>query len=254
MKTTLIDVHKENLSDHPQAICFINPKHELYHMKVEWLEEQFKSGLRIKLLYIEGQKRPVGFIEYLPGEHCWRAVDAEGYMFIHCLWTNGKKFQHQGLGTELIQAVEADAAGMKGVATITSDASFMASQAIFEKNGYTLIETSGREQLLSKNFGPHQLPSLRNWQNELKKYQGLHILYSRQCPWVARFIHEVQPVLEEYQLDPVITEIKTPAEAQHAPSVYAVFNLIHDGKLLADRYISTTRFRNIIKKECKALI
>ena len=249
MKTTLFAVNKDNLSEHPQSICFINPKHELYHKKVEWLHEQFEHGLKIQLLYIEGQKKPVGFVEYLPGEQCWRAVDAEGYMFIHCLWTNGKKFQHQGLGSQLLEAVEAEAAGMRGIASITSDAAFMASRALFEKNGYSVAETSGREQLMVKNFGSNPLPKLRNWQDELEKYQGLHILYSRQCPWVARFIEEVKPILAEHQIEPIITELQTAAEAQHAPSVYAVFNLIYNGKLLADRYISTTRFRNILKKE-----
>lgn len=34
-----------------------------------------------------------------------------------------------------------------------------------------------------------------------------------------------------------------------APSIYATFNLINNGKLLADHYISLTRFNNIIKKE-----
>ncbi len=249
MNTRLVTVNKNNLSEHPQSICFINPKHELYHKKVEWLHEQFEHGLKIQLLYIEGEKKPVGFVEYVPGEQCWRAVDAKGYMFIHCLWTNGKKFQHQGLGSQLLEAVEAEAAGMRGVASITSDAAFMASRELFEKNGYSVAETSGREQLMVKSFGSAPLPKLRDWHGELEKYQGLHIIYSRQCPWVARFIEEVKPILAEHQLEPVITELKTAAKAQQAPSAYAVFNLIYNGKLLADRYISTTRFRNILKKE-----
>jgi hypothetical protein len=45
-----------------------------------------------------------------------------------------------------------------------------------------------------------------------------------------------------------ITELKTPKQAQEAPSVYSVFTLIKDGKILADHYISSTRFRNILKK------
>jgi hypothetical protein len=138
---------------------------------------------------------------------------------------------------------------MRGVASITSDAAFMASRALFEKSGYSVTETSGREQLVVKSFGSNPMPKLRDWHGELEKYQGLHIVYSRQCPWVARFIEEVKPVLAEYQLEPVITELKTAAHAQHAPSLYAVCNLIYNGKLLADRYISTTRFRNIVKKE-----
>jgi hypothetical protein len=46
-----------------------------------------------------------------------------------------------------------------------------------------------------------------------------------------------------------VTRLKTPKEAQNGPSVYSVFNLIHDGNILADRYVSKTRFNNIVKKE-----
>jgi hypothetical protein len=30
------------------------------------------------------------FIEYIPGEQAWRAVHADGYLLIHCLWVVGK--------------------------------------------------------------------------------------------------------------------------------------------------------------------
>ncbi|MBN2382202.1 GNAT family N-acetyltransferase [bacterium] len=249
--THIIEVTRVNISQHPQAICFINPKHELYPRKIEWLEDQFKNGLKIKLLYLEGEKKPIGFIEYVPGEYCWRSVNAKGYMFIHCLWINGKKYQHQGLGALLIEEVEHDAQdqNMLGVAVVTSAQSFMATQAIFVKNGYEPVSKSGKEQLLAKRFKKGPLPSINDWESELKSHQDLTIIYSRQCPWVARFIEEVKPILEQKHLKPTIIELKTAAEAQKAPSLYSAFNLIYKGKLLADRYISPTRFLNIVKKD-----
>lgn len=75
------------------------------------------------------------------------------------------------------------------------------------------------------------------------------MIYSNQCPWVARFVEEVKPILKEKGLNPAIIELKSAKEAQKAPSLYSAFNLIYNGKLLADRYISTTRFKNIIEKE-----
>ena len=48
-----------------------------------------------------------------------------------------------------------------------------------------------------------------------------------------------------------LTELKSAKEAQNAPSIYASFNLIYNGKLLADHYISNRRFENIINKEIK---
>jgi len=240
-----------NLSDHPQVICFINPKHEFYSKKIDWLKEQFNNGLKIKLLYLNGEKRPIGFIEYIPGENCWRSVNAKGYMFIHCLWTNGKKHQGQGLGRLLLDEVEKDSADMLGVVAITSDKSFMTDRQIFIKNGYNIISESGKDQLVLKQFKKGSLPSINNWQAELEKYKGLSIIYSKQCPWVARFIEEVKPFLQEHNLDPKIIEIVKPSQAQKAPSLYSVFNLVYEGRLLADRYISTTRFMNIIRKELK---
>jgi hypothetical protein len=251
MKSSIVEINPENIADHPSVICFINPKNETYHNKVDWLKEQFENGLKIKLLYLEGEKKPVGFIEYIPGEFCWRSVSATGYMFIHCLWTNGKKYQHQGLGKLLLDEVAKDAQDMQGIAVITSDKAFMTTKNIFLKNGYTLVEESGKEQLIAKQFNDGPLPKINDWEKELEKYQGLHMLYSKQCPWVARFIEEVKPFLEQENLHPTITEINTPEEAQKAPSVYSVFNLIYNGKLLSDRYISTTRFMNIVKKEIK---
>ena len=123
LESEIVDVSMDNLSEHPQVICFINPKHEFYHKKVDWLKEQFNNGLKIKLLYLKGEKRPIGFVEYIPGEYCWRSVSAKGYRFIHCLWTNGKKYQHQGLGTLLIQEVERNSEKMSGVVAVTSDKS-----------------------------------------------------------------------------------------------------------------------------------
>ncbi len=251
LEKKFVEITAENIDKHPQVICYINPKHELYHLKIDWIIEQLKYGLKIKLLYIKGEKKPIGFIEYIPGEYCWRSVNAKGYMFIHCLWINGNKHKQKGIGTYLIEEVEKDAKNMLGVAVLSSDKAFMANKEIFLKKGYKKIAESGKEQLLVKKIKEGNLPTINDWESELKKYQGLTFLYSKQCPWVARFIEEVKPILKKENLAPEIIEIKTAAEAQNAPSIYSVFNIIYKGKILTDRYISTTRFLNIVKKELR---
>jgi hypothetical protein len=245
----IVDVPFDQIPNHPQIICFINPNHEYYQLKITWLRKRYEEGLRIKLLYLEGEQRPVGFVEYIPGEYCWRSVDAKGYTFIHCLWINGKRHQHQGLGSLLVSEVEKDAQAMLGVAVVTSDGAFMANREIFLKNGYQLLAESGKDQLLVKRFKSGPLPSINNWESELEKHKDLTIVYSKQCPWVARFIEEIKPVLKRRGMKIRVVELKTAAHAQKAPSLYGVFSLIYKGKLLADRYISTTRFENILKKE-----
>jgi hypothetical protein len=94
-------------------------------------------------------------------------------------------------------------------------------------------------------------PTFRDWKKQLSTYRGLHILYANQCPWVARSIKELSEIAREEGLELKITELKTAREIQNAPSVYGTFNLIYNGKLLADHYISNRRFQNIIEKELK---
>lgn len=191
----------------------------------------------------------IGYIEYTPGKFAWRAVNAREYMLIHCIWISPKRYREQGLGSLLINESINDTkkAGLSGVAVVTSSDAFMVDKQIFLKNDFTVVEKSPPYSLLVKQFEKKENPSFTDWKTELIKYQGLHIVYSRQCPWVAQFIDEMKKRFSE--LDIIITELKTPDEAQHAPSIDTSFNLIYNGKLLVDHYISKRRFENIIKKE-----
>lgn len=248
----IITVDANNLSDYPQTICFINPKNEYFDLKIDWLKKQFKKGLVIKLLELKQTKKIAGFIEYVPGEEAWRAVSAKDYLFIHCLWVSPNKNRQHGFGMALVEEALKDAKKLKksGVAVIASDGPFMAKKQLFIKNGFEIVEEFNNFQLLAKKLSAKSdLPKLLINQDKLKQYQGWHILYSKQCPWVARFIEEIKPILQQKKIKMDIVEIDSAAKAQNAPGIYSVFNLIKDGKLLADRYISTTRFLNIIKKE-----
>ena len=62
---------------------------------------------------------------------------------------------------------------------------------------------------------------------------------------------ELSEIIEKKGFKINVAELKTPEQAQAAPSIYAVFNLVNDAKVLADHYISTTRFFNILNKELK---
>jgi ribosomal protein S18 acetylase RimI-like enzyme len=250
--TKIITVNEKNLANHPQVICFINPKNEFYSLKFDWLKKRFKEGLVVKLVYVPEKKSPVGFIEYVPGKYSWRAVDAKGFIFIHCIWVTPKKVRHQGLGKLLIgEAVkDARAKGLSGVAVVTSDKAFMATRELFLKNGFKLVEEIDDLQLLAKTFsGEKGKPSFVDNRDQLKKYRGWHILYTKQCPWVARFVEEVKSVVKKEKLKVVFKELSTPAQAQASPSFYTSLTVIKDGRVLADRYISVTRFLNIVKKE-----
>jgi hypothetical protein len=216
---------------------------------------RFAEGMSVKSLFIEGEKRPIGFIEYVPGEHAWRAVSANGYLFIHCIWISPNKYKEKGYGSLLVEeCIEAARKDRRyGVAVVASDGPFMASKELFLKNGFEIVEESGGYELLVKKFNDGPSPRFNDWKEQLNCYQGLNIIYSRQCPWVARLIPELEEIIEKNSLELEIIEMETPEQAQNAPSVYSVFNLVHNGRLLADHYISSTRFLNIIRKELKLI-
>jgi ribosomal protein S18 acetylase RimI-like enzyme len=251
-KTFLVSVNEHNLSDYPDVICFINPKHRFFPLKLEWLRERFAEGLQIKLLYVKGQKKAAGFIEYVPGDFAWRAVSAKGYMFIHCLYVYPNDNKNLGYGSRLIEECLADAKaqGFAGAAVMVSKGAFMADSGVFLKNGFTSTQTDDAgNTLLVKQFNDAPMPAFNKSNGFDEGYRGLYILYSRQCPWVARLIEEINESGIAEKLNIKIREIKTAAEAQQAPSFCSVFNFMHNGKVLADRYVSLTRFKNILKQE-----
>ena len=83
----LVDVSAANV-DSTGFFCYMSKrKSEGYRGKLGWLKERFAEGMRIRMPVSPER----GFIEYLPGEYAWRAVHADGFMFIHCVWVVGRR-------------------------------------------------------------------------------------------------------------------------------------------------------------------
>lgn len=165
-----------------------------------------------------------------------------------------KKDRNKGFASILIEDAEkeAKANGMDGICVMTSNGSWLADKTLFEKNGFTKIDTKDRFELLSKTWGKNsETPKFYNWTSQQKKYQGWHILYADQCPWNEKSVEAILNIAMDFGIDLKVSKINTVEEAKNAPSGFGVFNLLRDGRLLEDHYISGTRFRNILIKELK---
>ena len=250
----IINVDMQNISKYQKGIsCFLNPNHESVKTKIKWIKKRFNEGLKIKLLFSEKEKKIIGFIEYIKGENAWRAVDAKKYLIIHCIWVSPNKKKNKGYGSLLVNEVLKDAKkeGKNGVCVITSEGSFMAGKDLFLKNGFKSISYSKPFDLMVKTFEKGNLPKFNDWEKQINKYKGWNLVYSNQCPWVARSIKELGEIADKNKIKLNIIELKNSQQAQNAPSIYATFNLIYNGKIFADHYISQRRFQNIINKEVK---
>lgn len=126
----VIDVNQDNVSREGFFCLMSKRKSEGYQRKLRWLKDRFAQGMKIKIIKEGGR----GFIEYIPGEYAWRAVRAEGYMFIHCLWVVGKS-KGKGCGTFLLNECIKGArdSGMKGVAMVTSKGNWLAGKKLLQK-------------------------------------------------------------------------------------------------------------------------
>lgn len=252
----IIDTTSENI--HLFGMCgYKNTKNQGYRNKLDWTRKRFAEGMRYKML-VSDEKGAIGGIEYIPGEHAWRPVEAEGFMFIHCIFILPKDAKGKGYGQQLVQACIDDARrhNMKGVAVITRKGTWMAGKELFLKMGFVVADHAKPDfELLALKFDKRVPdPSFRKDQeDQRKKYtDGLYLITSDQCPYAWKAVTEISEAAEkDYQLRPQTVRIENSEQAREVPFPFGTFGIIYNGKVVADHPVSQTRFRNIMNKELK---
>jgi L-amino acid N-acyltransferase YncA len=241
--------------DESGFFCYMSKRKEPgYKMKRDWLEARFAEGMKIKIIHEDGG-RDTAFIEYILGEHAWRAVNAPGYMVIHCLWVVGKG-KGRGYGSRLIEECVEDARAqkMKGVAMLTSDHTWLASKDIFENNGFNEVDSASPFHLMALQFAPASAPSLpQNWDERAQAFgRGLTVVRTAQCPYIENGARDILAFAKEKGMHARSVELKTAQEVQEqSPSAYGVFGTVLDGKLLAYQYLLKKDFEKLLLERNK---
>jgi len=93
----IITLTKDNLESEHICCAISNNNDCQVASKKAWLRERLDDGLVFKKCNVRGKC----FIEYIPAEKAWVPVDADGYMYIDCLWVSGQ-FKGQGNSTLLL--------------------------------------------------------------------------------------------------------------------------------------------------------
>jgi len=248
----VIEITPDNILDY--GICrYKNTKKEGYPEKVSWIENNYLKGLKIKSILTE-KDGVQGMIEYIPGEFCWRPVEASGYIFIHCLFVGFKSlYKRRGYANLLIDDClkEAKEKNKNGVAVVTRKGSFMVGNEIFLKKGFEIIDTAPPDfDLLVIKFKKNTLaPRFKNdWDKKISKYtKGLTIIISEQCPYTKKNVNEIIETSKKiFRITPVIVENKNCTEAQESPCAFGSFCIIYNGKIISYHPIRNTRFTNIM--------
>ena len=225
--------------------------------KGNWLKERYAEGLRYKVLCSK-KSGDIGMIEYAPGNHAWRPVEAEGYFVIHCLMV-ARKHKGKGLGSLLLNSCLSDAKESKcpGVAVVTSDDSFMAGSALFLKAGFVPVDRIPPYELLVKKL-QKTAPDPRfvvDRERLFKRYRnGLVILAADQCPYVIQSVERIAEAARTLGLEPKVVRVGSAKASRELPTPYGVFCILYDGKLIAERPISATRFMSIMRRNADSQI
>jgi hypothetical protein len=251
----IIDTNEDNIKNY--GFCgYKSVKQEGYRRKLEWLKKRFAEGMKFKVLYSESDGA-VGFVEYMPGEYAWRAIEAKEYMVIHCIANFYKKYRGKGWGALLVEESLRDAAGgdMQGVAVVTRKGTWMAGKELFLRKGFEVVDTAlpDFELLVKKLKGAPSPAFKKDWDGKLSGYgPGLKIISSDQCPYAVKCVNDITATAgEKYGLKPEVVELENGKEAQDIPWAFATFGVIYNGKLVADHPISARRFMNIMEKEVR---
>lgn len=237
--TEIITVTAETVDKHGFFCKMSARKTPAWQAKRDWLMARFDEGLQLRLLG-DGQR---GFVEFMPGDKAWRAIDGAGdVLVIHCLWVVGKS-KGKGHATALMDEVElcAEDLGYRGVAALTSTGNWLIEPGVLEHRGYASVDTAAPGfDLMLKRFSPGPDPRLSGgWADKAAACgPGLTVLRSAQCPYLEDAAAHARRAADTLGLPFTDQVIETAADLRaQSPTPYGTYALVHDGKLIASHYL-----------------
>jgi hypothetical protein len=252
----IIDLTPENIADY--GVCGYKDlkKHLALRKKIEWFKEYYPKGLRIKIIFSK-KGGYQGMLEYLPGKYAHRPVDADGYLFIQCIFTGFKKeYKGKGHASALIADClkEAKSKNMLGVAVVVRKGPFMVHADIFLKLGFRIVDSAEPDfDLLVKKFDEKSNnPKFKsNMTESLKSFDpGLTVIRSAQCPYTEKNVRAIlESAKNKFKLKARLIDLKDSAAVQNTPCAFGTFCLVYNGEIISHHPISNTRFENIMKKK-----
>ena len=245
-----ISLTPENLS-HEHICCAIDNKKSAKGVaaKKEWLACRMKEGLQFEKLDARGKV----FIEYLPANHAWVPIDADGYLYINCHWVSGS-FKNQGYGKALLAECEADARGSNGIVlTVGSKKKpFLSDKGFFLKQGFEVCDQADPYfELLVKRFNPDAaLPQFKSCAKEgmPEGIKGMDIFYTAQCPFTVPYIELVSEVIRESEMPIRVHQIKTKEVAQNHFCPVTTYSIFIDGLYVTNEIQTAEKLLKLIKQ------
>lgn len=246
----LIRITHENLEKEHICCAISNEKDCQVVSKKAWLKDRLDEGL----VFLKGNVRGKCFIEYIPAEAAWVPVEADGYMFIDCLWVSGQ-FKGQGYSSLLLEECIRDSRekGKKGLVTLSSPKKmgFLSDPRYMRYKGFETADTAspyfellylpfeaGAEKPRFKASAKGARPS--------EPQTGFAVYYTSQCPFTAKYVPLLESLAKDRNAPFQAVHLNTREQAQSAPVPFTTFSLFYDGAFLTHEILSEKKFEKLL--------
>ena len=247
-----IRITKENI-DNEHICCAISNNNDIQvASKKAWLRMCFDDGL----VFLKSTERGKCFIEYIPAENAWNPVDADGYMYIDCLWVSGS-FKGHGYSNDLLNACIEDskAKDKKGLCILSSAKKkpFLSDPKYLKYKGFSVCdEADNGIQLWYLPFEndvaiPKFKPCARCPHTD---ENGIVIFYTNQCPFNAKYIPILEEIAKDKNIELHTVHLATKYEAQNAPTPITTYAVFKDGEYITNEQMNDNRFLKLIDEKC----
>lgn len=244
----LIKIIHDNLEQEHICCAISNNKDVQVMSKKNWMEKRLDEGL----VFLKCNVRGKCFIEYIPAEYAWAPINADGYMYINCLWVSGK-FKGQGYSNLLLDECIADskAKNKKGLVVLSSKKKrgFLSDSKYMKYKGFETVDTAHPYfELMYLPFDKNaEKPCFNKALKEQKEMQkGLILYYTSQCPFTAKYVPLLEKMARERNIDFKSVHIQTREDAQNAPSPFTTFSLFYNGEFITHEILSEKKFEKIL--------
>lgn len=249
----LIKLTQDNIEQEHICCAISNNKDVQVMAKKSWLKERLNEGL----VFLKCNVRGKCFIEYIPAEYAWAPIEAEGYMYIDCLWVSGQ-FKGKGYSNLLLEECIKDSRekGKNGLVILSSKKKmgYLSDPKYMRYKGFETVDTASPYfELLYLPFNKNaEKPCFKSSVKEMPQdhmQKGFTIYYTSQCPFTAKYVPILEEAAKKRNANFQAVHILTKEQAQNAPIPFTTFNLFYNGEFITHEILSDKKFEKILEEK-----
>jgi len=226
-----INLTEENLI-HEHLCCIIRTQKLCpgIEEKRRWLADRLTEGHVFRKL----DAKATVFIEYAPLEKAWVPILGNNFLYIYCLWVDGKE-KGKGYGRALMEYCIADAKakGKSGLCMLgsTRQKHWLSDQSFAKKFGFKAVDfTDNGYELLCLSFdgtSPHFTAKAKAHRIA---NSDLTVYYDDQCPYIHQSLEIIEGVCKKNNVAFSFVKIDSLEKAKDLPSVFNNWVVFYRGE------------------------